>query len=87
MDDLVHTFKSSHSCCTYITIIRRGLCLSPHRIYYLSGKNLRADALLTELSHILTELDRTLLSYAAPYFATPHPTELRRTLLSYTAPY
>ncbi len=33
------------------------------------------------------ELHRTLLSYAAPYCATPHPTELRLTQLSYAALY
>ncbi len=31
-------------------------------------------------------LCRTLLSYAAPYWATQHPVELRRILLSYAAP-
>ncbi len=33
----------------------------------------------------LSKLLVWLLSYAAPYWATPHPTEPRRTLLSYTA--
>jgi hypothetical protein len=38
----------------------------------------QADALLSELRRTLEELRRTLLSYAAPFRATPHPAELRR---------
>ncbi len=37
-----------------------------------------------ELRSTLLELRHILLSYAAPYWATPHPTEIRRTLLSLT---
>ncbi len=36
---------------------------------------------------LTTELCRTLLSYAAPYWATPHLSKLHRTLLSYAAPF
>ncbi len=36
---------------------------------------------------LTTELRRTLLSYAAHYWATPHPNELCRTVLKYAAPY
>ncbi len=53
----------------------------------------QAYALTTELCSTLTEIRRTLLSYAAPFWAKPHPnwatshpTELRSTLLSYAAP-
>ncbi len=41
----------------------------------------------SELCITLFDLRRTLLSCAAPCWATPHPTELRRTLLSYAALY
>jgi hypothetical protein len=53
----------------------------------------RTRPALRQAQALPAELRRTLLSYAAPYWAmphpywpTPHPTELRRTLLSYAAP-
>ncbi len=49
---------------------------------------------LQQADALPAELRRTLLSYAAPYWATPHPNELRRTLnelyrtlLTYATPF
>jgi hypothetical protein len=84
----------SHS---YHTVIRR---LSPRFLSILSslassvGKTslgCRAEnrtlACHTASRRTTIWASRTLLSYAAPFWTTPHPSELRRTLLSNAAPF
>ncbi len=48
---------------------------------------LRIFTVRRELRNTSLDLRCTLLSYAAPNWATPHPAELRRTLLTYAALY
>jgi len=56
--------------------------LFPETKCFPSGPNLAARGV-----YFFTGLSCTLLSFAAPYWATMHPLELRGTLLSYAAPY
>ncbi len=55
----------------------------------LGGAEPRSEpwTLLQLPTQVPTELWRTLLSYAAPYWVMPHPTETCRTLLRHGAPY
>jgi hypothetical protein len=53
-------------------------------IYYFL---IELEPALQQAEALPTELRRTLLNHAAPYWATQHPTELHRTLLSHAAPY